>query len=190
MIIVHFFEITDVIHLAPFFWRRAPRRMTLKQSLAIFFWENYSDLTRVLSPQKVAFFLEGKFRDSAKISGKSRERWNSMNHLARYIIMSHSKIQLQNWWSRIQEMPLEQCSFHPGWYGYIEDEILPSYIGIIINHYPSLPNTSWEDVLDVFLRSKYLQPQGVWKPRVIRIPINQTGSNGMSMAIFFASEVF
>ena len=27
--------------------------------------------------------------------------------------------------------PHEQCSFHPGWLGYIRDGILPSYIGII-----------------------------------------------------------
>ena len=32
--------------------------------------------------------------------------------------------------------------------------------------YPSLPNTSWEGVLGMFLGSKYLQTQGVWKPRV------------------------
>ena len=30
---------------------------------------------------------------------------------------------------------LEQWSFHPGWLGYIGDEILPSYIGTMIRHY-------------------------------------------------------
>ncbi len=36
---------------------------------------------------------------------------------------------------RIARKVNEQCSFHPGWLGYIRDEILPRYIGIIISHY-------------------------------------------------------
>ena len=60
-------------------------------------------------------------------------------------------------------VPMEFIVFNLGILGDENTHKYPRAIGLI---YPRLPNTSWEGVLGMFLGSKYLQKQGVWKPRV------------------------
>ena len=50
----------------------------------------------------------------------------------------------------------------PGWFGYIGDDILPSYIGIIINHYK-----------DPHFPSSILRGGGNWG--TLRIPAGKIG---------------
>ena len=42
-------------------------------------------------------------------------------------------------WSMFMMASFEQWSFHPAWLGYIGDEMLPSYIGMIRNEYIRIP---------------------------------------------------
>ena len=54
---------------------------------------------------------------------------------------SHKNLNMKNWWvpiggpsPRESETQLSNEK-NPGWLGYIGDEKLPSFLGIIINHY-------------------------------------------------------
>ena len=65
----------------------------------------------------------------------------------------------------MQKIQVSSVQFTPGWLGYIRDEILPSYIGIIIRHYkdPYQPTSimecqqGFERCSGVFF-NKYLYP--------------------------------